>query len=494
MKSLHFSSLRGKLIILVLLTIAVFIAVDVTLFAFVNHQNDKLEGVYATNISLNELNQALEDLRGTSYEYLNSGSPQSLLDYQEKSRTMQQMAQAISNEISDQPARILEKNMRGLIESYLEQLSLAVSYRGELDVARYTERYVESKVIYADLLALIRALDTLRFETNSQNFSLAVQSIGSLETWTLIVLVLVAVSIVSILYWITGGITKPLVSLAQKAEEIGRGYFDITMEEPVGYDEISVVTRGFNRMVTGIQEQMQSTRKSLEIQLAMKETELETNKLLKEAQLKFYQAQIDPHFLFNTLNAGQQLAMMEGAERTYDFLDNLAAFCRYRVSKTGEESTIREELGLVKNYMHIMNVRYGGDIVLNESIDSRLLDTRFPGMVLQPIVENAVRYGLSEKETDKQIWLEIKREKERMRISIRDNGVGMGPELIARFRSGEMVTSAEAGTGVGLGNVQARLRLFYERTDVFEIYSEGKDKGVEVVIRVPYERKEPKRV
>ena len=478
-------SMRGKLILAVLATTLVFLGVNLVLFRRMNIEIGALEDVYATNVSLNELSQALSDAQSASYEYLNTRSAQALEDYTRARAACETMIGGMSGQISDQPARLLERNIRSLCVSYLEQLGNAVACKARFDAAGYTASYGEAEGIYADLLSCIRALDALRFEANSGNYSVLVQSLHSLEWYMVCILLCVASYIVVILYAIMGGIIRPLVRLSGKASEIAQGNFDVALDEPRGEDEVSTVTRAFNRMVVSVGEHIRRTRESLEAQLRMKENELEMEKLLKDARLKYYQAQIDPHFLFNTLNAGEQLAMMEGAERTYTFLDNLSAFCRCRIGRSGERVTLREEVALVDNYMYIMNVRYGGEITLRKQIDERLLSLPCPGMVLQPIVENAVRYGLSEKEEDKRIELTIRREGAGALISIRDNGRGIAPERLARILSETPEAQEEtSGSGVGLRNVRARLRLFDECEDVLTITSEGEGMGTEVVLRV----------
>lgn len=90
---------------------------------------------------------------------------------------------------------------------------------------------------------------------------------------------------------------------------------------------------------------------------------------LKDAKLKYLQAQINPHFLFNTLNAGAQLAMMEGADKTYQYVQNVADFFRYNVKRDDEPVTLSNEIELVDNYIYILNVRFSGEIKYRKNID-----------------------------------------------------------------------------------------------------------------------------
>ena len=159
-------------------------------------------------------------------------------------------------------------------------------------------------------------------------------------------------------------------------------------------DEVGVVTMAFNQMVSSIPGYMERLRVSMEKEQFMKEKELLMEANLKDARLKILQAQINPHFLFNTMNAGTQLAMMEHADKTYEYIQNVASFFRYNISKN-DEVTLRQEIELVDIYIYILNVRFSGDIHFTKNIeDDSLLDIMLPSMIIQPIVENSINYGI----------------------------------------------------------------------------------------------------
>ena len=146
---------------------------------------------------------------------------------------------------------------------------------------------------------------------------------------------------------------------------------------------------------------------------------------LKEAQLKYLQAQINPHFLFNSLNAGAQLAMMGDADNTGIFLEKMADFFRYNVRKMEEDAMLWEEIGAVDNYIYILNVRFAGDITYIKEVDEGIDNIRIPSMILQPLVENAVQHGIHDCMETGWIRMEIHRNGEMLDVTVRDNGAGM---------------------------------------------------------------------
>ena len=186
---------------------------------------------------------------------------------------------------------------------------------------------------------------------------------------SVIALSIVIVVSVSIVVKLTGEIISPLKDLAVTADEVAGGNFDTELLQVQSEDEIGVVTGAFNQMLISIRQYLESLRESMEIRRSLMEKELLMEAHLKDAQLKYLQAQINPHFLFNTLNAGAQLAMMEGADRTYEYVQNVAEFFRYNVKKSNDIVTVREELELVDHYIYILNVRFSGDIHYGKEIE-----------------------------------------------------------------------------------------------------------------------------
>ena len=208
--------------------------------------------------------------------------------------------------------------------------------------------------------------------------------------------------------------------------------------------------------------------------------------------LALYKAQINPHFLFNSLNAGAQMAMMEDAEKTYSFIQNMADFFRYSMKSLNTDVDLQEEIELVDNYVSIMNVRFSGDIHYEKSIDCDITGVRVPCMIIQPAVENAISYGIRNISREGKIRLEVHREGSEILIHVRDNGIGISSERLQDIRSGKTAhtSSDKNSNGVGLGNVQKRLNLYYNKENLFSIDSKGENMGTLVTIRIPVEEEQ----
>lgn len=290
----------------------------------------------------------------------------------------------------------------------------------------------------------------------------------------------------------TGDMVSPLKNMAETAALVGQGNFNVKMPASDARDELGAVTRAFNTMVENLDIYMAKTKESMEKEQQMMERELLMENHLKEAQLKYLQSQINPHFLFNSLNAGAQLAMMEDAEKTGIFVQKMADFFRYNVKKGEEDATLEEELDAVDNYIYILNVRFAGDIHFEKEVDETVENIRIPSMILQPVVENAVNHGIRDIEWEGKINLSVHRQEENVEICIRDNGKGMTEAQIKSVLEGSSMQEEDRGdsTGIGMNNVISRLELYYEKKNLVEIYSDGPGKGTEVILNLPAERRQ----
>lgn len=316
---------------------------------------------------------------------------------------------------------------------------------------------------------------------------LLLSSLRNMEIVSTVILMVIGLINMIMVFLLTRNMTYPLIRLSKAANEVAAGNFDVEIRDEESEDEIGIVSKAFQKMVTSIQIYIQEIKNSMERESRMKEKELLMESSMREAQLMTLQAQINPHFLFNTLNAGAQLAMMEGADKTTEFIENMADFFRYNIKKMNQDTTIGEEVRLVDNYIYILNVRFTGEIHFEKEVEARVLEVRVPSMILQPIVENAVNYGIRNLDREGKIRLKAYQGEDFIYLSVWDNGIGMSREKIAQILSGELreVDLKSNSNGIGLGNVIERLRLYTGREDVMEIKSAGKDQGTEFIIKVP---------
>jgi len=478
-------SIQTKLISMFLLTsLLAFFATNYML-TNINRSLLAIEKVYTSNEELNVISEALNGIQQNMKEYLDSRSSDSLNGYYRCIQEYSNRIQELNGEIIGKDSAIMEKNIRGISDSYLTITGEAVEARRARDINRYSVSYDKASDLYNYLNAYIFSLNNQQFKDNSANYANLAVSLELLGRITTVMNIIVALFNVLLIFLLTRQITRPLKELSKAANAVAEGNFNLPDLPVHSMDEVGVVTKTFNEMLVSIRAYILRIKESMEAENEAKERELLMKNHLKDAQLKYYQAQIHPHFLFNTLNAGAQLAMLENAERTYSFIQKMSEFFRYSMNNLEKDVYLREELELVESYIYIMNVRFSGEICFEQQITCDIEGILVPGMILQPLVENAVQYGIRDIDWEGKVILSVKEEDSKYCICVEDNGKGIPPQRLAEIQKGVITTSADKGlsNGVGLGNVRERLELYYKEDSLFSIESEGQ--GTRVYIYIP---------
>ena len=253
-------------------------------------------------------------------------------------------------------------------------------------------------------------------------------------------------------------ITLPLFHLSREMDSVASGNFQIqedTLLASTANDELRSICLHFIQMTD---------------QLDTLITENYAVKLLnKDAQLRALQAQIDPHFLYNTLDSVNWLAKLAGQKDISTIVQSLAALMRQTMSAGSEGYKLRDELNLLENYLSIQQIRYGERLHFSSSIDEGMLSLPVPKLILQPLIENSIKYALENMDGVCEIFLEVKPvETGCCRIRISDNGPGIPPETVPLILSGQQ---KPRGNGVGLKNVSDRLKLLYSIDKPLQITS-----------------------
>jgi len=484
------ASMQMKLTISFTFTLVIILVMNIFMYMNVNTLTARVEAVYASNVNLNELSEALAKVQEATKNYLDTKSSDALNAYYRADQDYRNLLSDLNTGTTNNQLEIMEKNIRAQSETYLETVYETIQAKRGRNVEKYKTHYDDATVIYQDIQNCIYSLNNEQFKSNSMTYTLLLSSLRYMEVISTIILISIGCINLIMIFMLTRSMTKPLMKLSIAANEVAAGNFDVEITDTGTSDEIGVVSKAFQKMVASIQTYILEIRNSMERESELKQKELTMTNRMREAELMTLQAQINPHFLFNTLNAGAQLAMMEGADKTTEFIENMADFFRYNIKKMNQDATIEEEVRLVDNYIYILNVRFTGEIHYSKDVDESILDVKIPSMILQPIVENAVNYGIRNIDWEGHIELNVYCKDGFAYISIWDNGPGMTQEKIYQILHGELkqVDLKSNSNGIGMGNVIERLKLYTGREDVMEIKSEGLGKGTEFIIKVPIHR------
>ncbi|SOC01621.1 sensor histidine kinase [Pseudobutyrivibrio ruminis] len=480
-------SLRQKMIMSFCIPTVLLFLVNMMLYLGTAQMLNSLDVIYASNNTLNNLSESLDRLQNATAGYLNTKTSDALEQYYIYEEEYSDLVDDLDDNKDDNENRVLERNIKNMSENYLELTNQAVESKRGGNVEKYKSIYEEAARTYGYIDTSITNLNNQQFINNSKSYGAMMTALQTLEELNILTLVIIGIANLFFVVLIASTIADPLIKLAATANSVSQGDFNVELLPVKSNDEVGVVTKAFNKMVVSIKNYIEKLRESMEVERRLKENELIMENHIKDAELRYLQSQINPHFLFNTLNAGAQLAMMEGADRTSNYIQRVADFFRYNIKKNKDVVSLREEIELVDIYIYIINVRFAGEIQFTKEIDESLLGVKIPSMILQPIVENSINYGLRNIDWTKKIKLSVYELGDYICVSIKDNGIGMTQEKIEQVLDGTYKSNPAKSTsnGVGLNNCIERLNIFYESEDVLDIISEGEKMGTETILYLP---------
>ena len=284
-------------------------------------------------------------------------------------------------------------------------------------------------------------------------------------------LVVVCIFVMLLSQWLT----RPTEQMLETFERIKNGETQLRVQ-PVGWsEELKVLGTEFNDMLDRVQ--------------AMAQEEYKYRLLVERTEYKMLQAQINPHFLYNTLNTMSGIATAQNCPLVSGLCHSLSAVFRYSLNMTDEFSTVQKEMEHVKNYLYVMDVRSGSDVSYEYQIAEETLQDQLPRICLQPIVENAITHGLRNvRRKDKKLTISAVHENGLLLIYVEDNGTGMDAEEMNRLLEKNDPKRVETGVSIGILNVNARLkRVFGEEYGI--LIDSRMGEGTKVSIRVPILKK-----
>lgn len=347
----------------------------------------------------------------------------------------------------------------------------------------------EQEKTFSDILTLEKSEDIQRYEGSSEDFiyysameELGLTLVTSIPNRVLtapiqnmfgaILLFLLVCILLSIIVsrYIWKSITGPLTKLVAYIKDTSELKFDTDFSDN-SRDELGFMAQSYNNivkimknMVTQIEQEQEDKRK---------------------AEIRLLQAQINPHFLFNTLDSLRFTAMMSRADTVSEGLSSLSHILRNSIIDDNSYITVSDEIHCIEDYIVIQKIRYGEFIELHKQIEPGTDDCLIMKFLLQPIVENSIIHGMQKKET-LDITIQTERKDDQIEIIISDNGSGF--DMDEKIDKETNIIKSSKMSGIGLENVKQRLELEFRTEQSFTIHSE-KGVGTTVTIRYPFKKK-----
>jgi two-component system sensor histidine kinase YesM len=251
-------------------------------------------------------------------------------------------------------------------------------------------------------------------------------------------------------------------------EKVEKGDIHARVEICRGDDEIAYMARRFNEMVESLDDLFQKN--------------MEKQDRLRLAEIKSLQAQINPHFLYNTLDSIKWLAKLNGVDEVSVIVSKLGNLLKNSIHSEGDLDTVEESMYLIDSYLSIQKIRFKNKFDIVVDIDEAILQCLVPKLVIQPIVENAIVHGIENKIGKSTVKITGKKENDRIVFEVEDDGAGISRENLEKLRNSVALTRITEN--VALANIHNRIKLYYGEKYGIEIYSE-EGKGTRVRVAMP---------
>jgi sensor histidine kinase YesM len=455
-------------------------------------------------------------------EYLSTRSSNALARIVTDSQALRNKLPAYSPITADKTV-LKEREIYFLIYAYLNMADQAVEEKRGRNIVAYTRIYDEMAGLLAYINEEIEAVNTERFRSQLDAYELFIAESGTIQFWNLFLIIFVSLLSILLLFQSAGRITAPLVRLSALAADLSSGNFEIPDIQTGSVAEMDQVVEAFNRMKNDIRQFIEEIRWQENIKQEYMREKLRNMKmegLVRHAEIYALQAQMNPHFLFNTLNTGMQLAIVEGADRTGEYMEYLALLFRHIIRNKEIIVPLRHEIEGLNYYFSILKVRFPRSLDLVLDYDESLLDAcRVPVSILQPLVENCVIHAFRDSAAPlparpeagpsstpaearpvqpaagaaaerSLIMVRAERSGNRLVLSVRDNGYGMPEGTAEKLLHPLSLDESSITRVMGLENVIQRLYFFYPGDPAVVSIETGAGRGTAVIIRIDME-KEP---
>ncbi len=473
-------SLKKRLYLLLLICLLPLTILITYLLVMTNKVSSEYDNIVEKITKANGYNiNFKEDMDYVMYIIVvNSERAEELVDTEQPHRMIEEAREAFSELLDEADSEYAKNRLDGILKS-LDTLEDRV---GEIEADALISGSYETNMERLDLD--IRVLTELiqeqiqyyiYYETmNLEELRGGIRSdVERAISITTVILILILAGAFMISRKIVTGITEPIQKLCEAAEAAGSGDFQIRAQGE-GLDEIAVLNASFNQMMEEIGDLVEDIRVE------------ELN--LRAAELRVLQEQINPHFLYNTLDNIIWLAESKDTEQVVKMVSALSSFFRTTLSKGREFISVREEGEHIRSYLEIQQFRYCDILEYDVSIPEELWEYQVIKLTLQPLVENALYHGIKKKRGKGHISVSAERYKDVLIFKVKDDGMGMEEARLEQVRGildGSVVEERQSG-GFGLFNVNQRIQLHYGSEYGLKVQSTYGE-GTEVWVRIPAE-------
>ena len=352
--------------------------------------------------------------------------------------------------------------------------------------AGYVEKMADIVQMQQDLSNDALLLVQATIEQNNEAYLVHAALYDALP-WLYLGLVILAIGALgALIHQFSSTVIDPILELSQASRVLADNDFSGEDLPVHSADELGELTRAFNHMKHAMAGHIATLEEKNRMAQQLHKEELAKealNRNLYHTRLEMLRSQVDPHFLFNTLNMISCMARLEDADDTDKMILRLSSLFRYNLRTKAQEVPLEDELRVLDDYLYLQQMRFDGRMTCRTILRVDPARVHIPSFTLQPVVENAFNHGLKSMEDGGRVTLRIWQEADKVIVSIADNGRGMTAEELDALHV-QIAAGAESGRGIGLGNICRRIRLLYPDSGGYRIYSRpGRGTVVQLIIQ-----------
>lgn len=482
-------SIKTKLLSYFFIVIAM-----ISLFnSYLNNNNyaimDQFNNTMTNYYKINRLLNFIEEDKQLVTKYMREKKVEDKVSYQLKKDEIMLLIGEIDTDPGSLDAYFAIHAIKNSLDSMYEKWDQAVMER-DRNIQTYFNAYYDGQITSDYAKGYVEELLYIRLGEGNELYKKLAKEAEMMRQISIILIAASAVFAMFIGFLFVNSFINPIKQLADTSRRISSGNLEVEEVIIASKDEVGILADSFNTMSLSIQRYVNDLKEKVVIEKRLHEEELEVvrmEQLLKESQFEALQSQINPHFLFNTLNTISRTAMFEEAQDTLKLIQALSCLFRYKLRNQASIIPLEEELKMAEEYIYLQKSRFKDRLSYEIIADDRSKTARVPIFMLQPVIENAFIHGIEHKVEGGRLRIKVicqkLKGKEMIIIRITDTGIGMTKERLQ-----EVLAFADIdGRSIGISNVYHRFMMVYNQRGSFKMMSKV---GVGTCTEFRFERDE----
>lgn len=460
-------TIRSKMMMLSLIIWIIMACIWLSMSIFNQRTVEKYNGILQRYLLMNQASELSRQALTTLNTYRMSPTDENLRRYVEDNNRL--LRTKLDMNMLRNPNNGMQlDNFQHMVDSQSQAMDLVVRFQRDNDDEAVAVQFDEASNVSNYISEATLSLISSEQHTYDAFYRKIIDRSNEIKKMGFWALAFVSLTLLLFSYRFVNSVTRPILKLTLSARELSRGNFQNPIVVNNNNDDMSFLAKTLDNMRLNIGSLFDEVQSNAQL-----EYDLHRHKLmLKESELKSLQSQINPHFLFNTLNMLSKEAYLAGADKTSELISSVAGMLRYNLRRMDSKVTLKDELNVIEEYLTIQQARFGDRVAIVREIDESVLDLEVPILILQPLVENAFIYAIEPAEEGGTLTLRVKDGGDHVLVQVLDTGQGIEPEKLSGLleEPGQSVHQGHS-TGIGIRNVHDRLQLFYNTTEIIQIDS-----------------------